>query len=87
MNFYIKHDRPDAMATIKVEVFDLMGKLVWQSTRSGQSDMSTSTPINWDLCDMSGRRVNRGIYVYKASMSTNGQDYSSSSRKLAVAAK
>lgn len=87
VNFYIKHDRPDAMATIKVEVFDLMGKLVWQSTRSGQSDMSTSTPINWDLCDMSGRRVNRGIYVYKASMSTNGQDYSSSSRKLAVAAK
>ena len=86
VNFYIKHDRPNAMATVKIEVFDLMGRLVWQSTRTGQSDMFISTPINWDLCDMVGRRVNRGIYVYKASISTNGQDYSSGARKLAVAA-
>jgi hypothetical protein len=86
VNFYIKHDRPNAMATVTIEVFDLMGRLVWQSTRTGQSDMFISTPINWDLCDMVGRRVNRGIYVYKASISTNGQDFSSGARKLAVAA-
>ena len=86
VNFYIKHDRPDAMATVSIEVFDLMGRLVWQSSRTAQSDMFVSTPINWDLCDMVGRRVNRGIYVYKASISTNGQNFSSGARKLAVAA-
>lgn len=86
VNFYIKHDRPDAMATISVQVFDLMGKLVWQTTLSGQSDMFISSPINWNLCDMAGRRVNRGIYVYKASISTNGQEFTSAARKLAVAA-
>ena len=46
VNFYIKHDRPDAMATISVQVFDLMGKLVWQTTLAGQSDMFISSPIN-----------------------------------------
>ena len=45
-----------------------------------------SSPINWNLCDMAGRRVNRGIYVYKASISTNGQEFTSAARKLAVAA-
>lgn len=84
VNFYIKHDRPDAMATVEIQVFDLMGRLVWSSAESGQSDMFISAPINWDLCDMAGRRVNRGIYIYKALISTDGMQYSSTANKLAV---
>lgn len=84
VNFYIKHDRPDAMATVEIQVFDLMGRLVWSSASSGQSDMFISAPINWDLCDMAGRRVNRGIYIYKALISTDGMQYSSTANKLAV---
>lgn len=86
VNFYIKHDRPDAMSTVEVQVFDLMGRLVWSSSKTGQSDMSISSPLNWNLCDMAGRRVNRGIYVYKALITTDGTQYSSGARKLAVAA-
>ena len=85
-NFYIKHDRPNTMATVTIEVFNLMGQLVWSSTKTAQSDMFISSPINWDLRDLSGRRVNRGIYVYRASISTDGVQYNSSARKLAVAA-
>ena len=84
VNFYIKHDRPDAITTVSVSVYDLMGRLVWESSRAGQSDMFTSAPLNWDLHDLSGRRVNRGIYVYRASITTDGQQYTSSSRKLAI---
>lgn len=86
VNFYIKHDRPDAMSTVEIQVFDLTGRLVWSSVSTGQSDMSISSPVNWDLRDLAGRRVNRGIYIYKALISTDGQQYSSGSRKLAVAA-
>jgi hypothetical protein len=85
-NFYIKHDRPNTMATVTIEVFNLMGQLVWSSSKTAQSDMFISSPINWDLHDLSGRRVNRGIYVYRASISTDGVQYNSSARKLAVAA-
>lgn len=84
VNFFIRHDRPDAMSTVEIQVYDLMGRLVWKSSKTGQSDMAVSSPINWDLCDMAGRRVNRGIYVYKALISTDGQQYSSDARKLAV---
>ena len=85
-NFFIKHDRPDAMATVTIEVYNLMGSLVWSSTKTARSDMFVSSPINWNLCDNAGRRVNRGIYVYRASMSTDGIQFSSAARKIAVGA-
>lgn len=85
VNFYVKHDRPDAITSVTISVYDLMGRLVWENSVEGLSDMFTSSPINWDLCDFAGRRVNRGIYVYKATITTDGQQFSSASRRLAVA--
>lgn len=85
VNFYVKHDRPNAITSITVGVYDLMGRLVWESSSEGPSDMFISTPLTWNLCDFAGRRVSRGIYVYKASITTDGQQYSSSARRLAVA--
>ena len=85
-NFYVRHDRPNSMTTVEIQVFDLMGRIVWKSSKSAQSDMDITAPINWNLCDMAGRRVNRGIYVYKALISTDGKTYSSKARKIAIAA-
>ena len=83
-SFYVKHDRPDAVVTVTIEVYDLMGRLVWSSTQSGRSDMYTSTPVTWDLTDMGGRRVPRGIYVYRATISTDGVKEATKAKKLAV---
>ncbi len=84
-SFYVKHNRPDAVVTVTIEVYDLMGRRVWSTTQSGRSDMYTSTPITWDLIDVSGRRVPRGIYVYRATISTDGVKEATKSKKLAVA--
>lgn len=86
-NFYIRHDRPDSQITVTVGVYTLMGRLVWQSSVSGRSDMFESSPVTWNLCDMGGRRVPRGIYVYRASITTSdGEIIDSASKKLAVTA-
>ena len=85
-NFYVTHDRPDSELTITVQVYNLLGRPVWESTVKGRSEMSQSTPVNWNLCDKSGRRVPRGIYLYSASISTDGgQTYTTARRKLAIA--
>ena len=84
--FYIKHNRPDALITVSLYVYDLLGRLVWSTQESGKSDMFTSFPITWDLTDMSGRRVPRGIYVYKAGISTDGVTETTKAKKIAVAA-
>lgn len=85
-NFYIKHNRPDALMTIRLTVYTLNGKAVWTSTLQTRSNMDVTDPINWDLTDMAGRRVPRGIYLYRAEISTDGETFSTASRKIAVAA-
>ena len=85
-NFYIVHDRPEQMATVTVEVFNLLGHQLWSRTMTGISDMFTSSPVTWDLTDMAGRRVQRGIYLYRATITVDGQTHDTGSRRIAVAA-
>ena len=85
-DFYLRHNRPDAMITVTIEVFNLMGREVWSTTQTGKSDMFLSFPVTWDLGDNAGRRVSRGIYLYRASISTDGVQYSTKCKKIAVAA-
>ena len=82
--FYVKHNRPDAVVTVTIEVYDLMGRRVWSTTQSGRSDMYTSTPVTWDLTDAGGRRVPRGIYVYRATITTDGVKEATKAKKIAV---
>ncbi|MGN0213643.1 MAG: type IX secretion system sortase PorU [Muribaculaceae bacterium] len=83
--FYIKHNRPEALLNVTLQVYDLMGREVWSTALSGKNAFGESLPITWDLCDMSGRRVPRGIYVYRAGISCDGVHYSTKSKKIAVA--
>ena len=86
-NFYLTHDRPEAHLTVTITVYTLMGAPVWHSTVTGPSDMFTSVPVTWNLTDGSGRRVQRGIYLYSATISEQGGDaYRTASRRMAVAA-
>lgn len=86
-NFYLTHDRPDELITITIEVFNLMGRPIWSTTITGMSDTLRSFPVNWNLTDMAGRRVNRGIYLYRASMTdSDGITSATEARRLAVTA-
>ncbi len=83
-NFYISHNRPDADLTVKIEVFSLNGRLEWSSEETDRSDMFTSAPIRWNLCDQAGHRVPRGIYLYRATITYDGQTSQSETRRIAV---
>ena len=83
-NFYLRHNRPDAIINITISVYNLMGTEVWRYTGRGLSDMYRSYPVNWDLTDSSGRRVPGGIYLYKAIISTDNEHEATRSKKLCV---
>lgn len=86
-NFYLTHNRPDQDVTVTVSVYNLMGRLVWSSTATERSDMFSSAPLSWDLRDMGGRRVPRGIYIYRATLSSPGSSREESvAKRIAVAA-
>lgn len=85
-SFIITHNRPDATVTITIEVYNLMGQRMWSTTQSGRSTMFSSFPITWDLSDYSGSRLPRGIYIYRATISTDGRQESTKAKKLAITA-
>ncbi len=85
-NFYVRHNRPDATLTVAISVYDLQGREVWSGSATGRSDMFVTSPITWNLTDRAGRRVPRSIYVYRASVTTDGEQHSTESKRIAVAA-
>lgn len=85
-NFYLKHNRPDATVTVGIDIYNLLGQLVWTATQTGRSDSGTSFPVTWNLTDMNGNRVQRGIYIYRARISTDGIQEATKAKKIAVTA-
>lgn len=83
-NFYLSHNRPDSRLTVTLDIYDMLGHRVWTTTVTDRSDMFLSAPIHWDLTDMAGRRVTRGIYIYRATVTTDGQSVSSAAKRIAV---
>ena len=82
--FYISHNRPDATLNVKVTVYDLAGRELWSSTQTSRSDLGVSSTVVWNLCDRSGTRVGRGIYIYRAEISTDGAHYATKAKRIAV---
>ncbi|MCF0219617.1 MAG: type IX secretion system sortase PorU [Muribaculaceae bacterium] len=82
--FVITHNRPDATLNVKVTVYDLKGRALWSSAQTSRSDMAVSSSITWNLCDRSGTRVPRGIYIYRAEISTDGEHYATAAKRIAV---
>lgn len=85
--FYVSHNRPDELLTVKVTVHDLMGREIWSDVMTSRSDMTLSTPLTWNLCDKANRRVGRGIYLYRAEITTPDGGFSTASKRIAVTAR
>ncbi len=83
-NFYLTHDRPDATITVRISVFNPLGVQVWNYEMTGRSDLFSSFPAHWDLTDASGSRVPGGMYLYRATISTDGVHEATQTRRLLV---
>lgn len=86
VTFILSHDRPSEALTCTVDVFDLSGRKVWSSEVPTGNSYDTNVNVQWNLCDGTGVRVPRGIYLYRATVTTAEGASSSKTRKLAVTA-
>lgn len=83
-NFYVSHNRPDAMLAVTVDILDLDGRLLWSEYNKGRADKFLSSPIHWNLCNSAGHRVPRGIYLYRVTVATDGCETSTLTKRIAV---
>lgn len=86
VTFSLVHDHPSEALECDIEVFDLSGRKVWSSRSTGSNNYDNSVQMQWNLCDSNGARVPRGIYLYRATITTAKGTTSSKTRKLAVTA-
>ena len=82
--FLLTHNRPESNMSMTIQVYTQMGQLVWEEKLNGSSEYMTDLPITWDLRSFSQTRVAPGIYIYRASISSDGEHYATKSKKLIV---
>ena len=81
--FNIIHDRIGSEMSVKLEVFDTSGRLLWTYSESGTPSNNIYT-VDWNLLTDGGRRLNTGLYLYRLSISSDGSSYVSKAKKLII---
>lgn len=81
--FIITHDRTNSELNVDLEVFDTSGRLLWRHNETGVPSDNTYT-INWDLTTNTGFKLQTGIYLYRAQISSDGSSKASKAKKLII---
>ncbi|HPF02719.1 MAG TPA: type IX secretion system sortase PorU [Bacteroidales bacterium] len=77
------HNRPDEMLMITIAIFDGTGRLVRILETTGFASGYQLYPVTWDGKNSRGSRVEKGIYLYRVSVSTgNGEKAEASGRMI-----
>ncbi|MDE6443729.1 MAG: hypothetical protein K2K64_04825 [Muribaculaceae bacterium] len=85
VNFIVATDGTKGETRCAIDVLDLNGKIVWHGPVSRINDSSCSVKVPWNLCGDNGARVQRGIYLYRATVTGEDGYIVTRTRKLAVA--
>ncbi len=81
--FIINHDRTGSDMDVEIDVFDMSGRQLWHYTETGVPT-SGAHIVEWDLTLDSGGRLHTGVYLYRASIATDGSKKVSKAKKLIV---
>lgn len=86
VTFRITVDQPNTPMNSELYVYDLNGRIVWESSGKENTGSGGTISTYWNLCDNSGNRVPRGIYLYKALVRTSQGQWTTQTNRLAVTA-
>lgn len=87
LNLKVSTDRPLCTLTCRLECYDIGGQLKWQTQRKVYSGNDSSFNYSWDLKDINGSRLKRGIYLLRTVVESEDGLSSSESKKIAIPAK
>lgn len=83
--FVLSHDRPLDKLDVTVQVYDFSGRVLWTRKESGVSQ-NNYYYINWDLTSNGGQRIEPGVYLFRASISSKDSEESTQAKKIVVLA-
>lgn len=86
VEFFLHHNRPESNLKVTVMVYDMTGKFLWSTEKSGSSELFKAYIVTWNLTDNGGRRLRPGVYLYRAAIRTNGSKEATKTNKLIILA-
>ena len=86
VEFFLRHNRPESNLKVTVMVYDMTGKFLWSTEKSGSSELFKAYVVTWNLTDNGGRRLRPGVYLYRAAISTNNSKEATKANKLIILA-
>ncbi len=82
--FKFTHNQPFSDLNVRIEIYDLSGKLLQNIETIVNSPGYQSAPIQWDGRDFSGRAIANGIYLYRLVLRTPDGNVSASTQRLVI---
>ncbi len=64
-NFVFEHNNPDTDLEVVIQIFSLSGQLQAEIKKEITSGGYMSEPIQWDGCNNNGKKLGRGMYIYR----------------------
>jgi hypothetical protein len=83
--FKFNHNKPGTQLDVKIEIYDLSGRLVATLSQQNMNDGYYSTPIKWDGDSSGGASLRAGIYIYYVKATDEAGQTISSVKKLIIA--
>lgn len=81
--FLLRYDRPGSTCEFTIEVFDFAGRKLWVHTESGVSANGFYS-VPWNLTTGGGMPLSTGVYLYRASVSSDGSKESTKTKKIVI---
>jgi len=82
--FVFIHNRPMADESVKLTIFDLLGRMIWQTDWSMQAENNTSDLLDWNFTDTNGRRIANGVYICRVVITDTNGSQNFGSKKILV---
>ena len=81
--FVLSHNRPGSTLAVRMSVYDFSGRELWTHLEQGISEGQTYY-VEWDLCSNGGQRLAPGVYLYRASIVSDGSRESTKAQKIII---
>lgn len=86
VTFYMFHNLPGSEIDIKLEVFDMTGRLRWAHEERGSSDAFKAYELQWNLIGNGSARLRPGVYIYRASLRYGNSKSVTDAKKMIILA-
>ena len=86
VTFFMFHNLPGSELDVKLEVFDMTGRLRWSHEERGSSDAFKAYELQWDLFGNGNARLRPGVYIYRASLRYGNSKSVTEAKKMIILA-